>query len=157
MTAMPRYALPLGLAAALLASGAAQAAPACAPAGSDRAVEAAVRAWFDAGRRDELATMAKIQAPGFYAYDGGKKYEGLALGELVKGAHASGVAIEWNLHDFDVHVACDQAWVAWVNTGASGKAGAMQPVTWLESAVFGWQGGAWRMEFLHSARVPPPT
>jgi hypothetical protein len=155
MTPMRRCASALGLAAVLF-SGAAQAAPACAPKGSGPAVEAAVRAWFDAGRRDDLAALAKIQAPGFYAYDGGKKYEGLALGELVKGAHASGVKIEWGLHDFDIHMACDQAWVAWVNTGASGKAGAMQPVTWLESAVFGWQGGAWRMEFLHSARVPPP-
>lgn len=139
------------------ASGSVHAAPACAPAGSDRAVEAAVRSWFDAGRRDDLAAEAAIQAPGFYAYDGGKKYQGVALGELLKTLHASGVTIEWNLHDFDVHVACDQAWIAWVNTGAAGKAGAMQPVTWLESAVFGWQGGAWRMEFLHSARVPPPT
>jgi hypothetical protein len=136
-------------------AGAAQAAPACAPKGSGPAVEAAVRAWFDAGRRDDLAALAKIQAPGFYAYDGGKKYEGLALGELVKGAHASGVKIEWGLHDFDVHLACDQAWVAWINTGAAGKAGALQPVTWLESAVFDWQDGAWRMAFLHSARVPP--
>jgi hypothetical protein len=145
----------LGL-TALLFAGAAEAAPACAPAGSAPAVEAAVRAWFDAGRRDDLVGLAKIQAPGFYAYDGGKKYEGPALGELVKGAHASGVTIEWNLHDFDAHVGCDKAWIAWVNTGASGKAGAMAPVTWLESAVFGWRDGAWRMEFLHSARAPAP-
>ncbi|WP_293369742.1 nuclear transport factor 2 family protein [Phenylobacterium sp.] len=143
--------------AAALAAGGGQAAPACAPKGSGPAVQAAVQAWFDAGRRDDLAALAKIQAPGFYAYDGGKKYEGLALGELVKGAHASGVKIEWNLHDFDAHLGCDKAWIAWINTGASGKAGALQPVTWLESAVFGWRGGAWRMEFLHSARASPPA
>lgn len=145
------------LLAIVFCAGAAQAAPACAPKGSEKAVEAAVQAWFDAGRRDDLAGEAALQAPGFYAYDGGKRYQGTALGELVKAAHAAGTRIEWNLHDFDVHAGCDKAWVAWVNTGAAGKAGAMQPVTWLESAVFGWRGGAWRMEFLHSGRTPPPA
>jgi Domain of unknown function (DUF4440) len=156
MIAMLRLAAPLGL-AVLLAASAAYGAPACAPQGSGPAMQAAVQAWFEAARRDDVAGEAALQAPGFYAYDNGKRYEGTSLGELVKSAHAAGARIEWNLHDFDVHVGCDKAWIAWINTGASGKAGAMQPVTWLESAVFGWRGGAWRMEFLHSARVPPPA
>jgi hypothetical protein len=145
--------LPFGLAALL--AGSAQAAPACAPAGAAKVVEAAVQGWFAAGRRDDLTAEAAIQAPGFYAYDGGKRFEGMALGELVKAAHASGVSIVWNLHDVDVHVACDQAWAAWVNTGATGKPGAMTPVTWLESAVFGYRDGRWRMEFLHSTHAAP--
>jgi hypothetical protein len=114
-----------------------------------------VRAFFDAARHDDLAALEKIQAPGFYAYDNGKRFDGLALGELIKGVHASGTRIEWNLHDFDVHVGCDKAWAAWVNTGAAGKADALQPVTWLESAVFAWRDGRWRMEFLHSGRITP--
>ncbi|HEY3949091.1 nuclear transport factor 2 family protein [Phenylobacterium sp.] len=146
----------VGLAMALIAgAGAGRAAPVCAPAGSERAVENAVRAWFDAGRRDDLAALGAIQAPGFYAYDNGKRYAGLTLGELVKAAHASGTQIEWNLHDFDVHLGCDQAWAAWVNTGAVGTRGAMAPVTWLESATFAWRDGGWRMAFLHSGRVTP--
>lgn len=154
---MRRSILALSVGLALATAGASQAAPVCAPKGSAKAVETAVRAWFDAGRRDDLATLQGIQAAGFYAYDGGERYEGLALGETLKAIHAAGTTIEWNLHDFDAHVACDQAWVAWVNTGAVGKAGAMQPVTWLESAVFGYRGGRWRMEFLHSGRVRPPA
>jgi hypothetical protein len=156
MTLMLRCIVPLAL-AAVVCAGTARAAPTCAPKGSDKAVQAAVQAWFDAARRDDVPAEAAIQAPGFYAYDGGKRYPGTSLGELVKSAHAAGTRIEWNLHDFDVHPGCDKAWIAWVNTGAAGKAGAMAPVTWLESAVFAWQGGAWRMEFLHSARVPPAT
>ncbi|WP_372781911.1 hypothetical protein [Phenylobacterium sp.] len=150
--------LPFGLAAALLAcAGAASAAPGCAPAkDAARDAEAVVRGWFAAGARDDVAAEADLQAPGFYAFDAGKRFDGTALGELVKSAHASGVKIEWNLQDMDVHAACDQAWAAWVNRGASGKAGAMQPVTWLESAVLGYHDGRWRLEFLHSARVPPP-
>ena len=82
-----------------------------------------------------------LQAPGFYAYDGGERYDGTALGELLRGVKAEGTRVEWNLHDVDVHVACDQAWAAWVNSGAGGKPGAMQPVTWLESMVLRYQAG----------------
>jgi len=137
----------------IMGAGAAQAAATCAPAGSEKAVAAAAQAWFEAGRRDDLSALDVIQAPGFYAYDNGNRYDGLALGQLVKAAHGSGTQIEWNLHDFDIHLGCDQAWAAWVNTGAVGTRGAMQPVTWLESAVFAWRDGAWKMAFLHSGRV----
>ena len=150
---MPRFGLTV--CAALVLSGSAQAAPSCAPAGSAPAAEAAVRAWFDAGRRDDLQAMGAVQAADFYAYDGGARFDGLKLGELVRDSHASGMVIEWNLHDMDVHVGCDQAWAAWVNTGAAGKAGAMRPVTWLESAVLTYRDGRWRMAFLHSDRVRP--
>ena len=71
---------------------------------------------------DYTAAGYALQAPGFYAYDGGQRYDGKALGELLRNAKAAGSRVEWNLHDMDVHVACDQAWVAWVNTGAAGKA-----------------------------------
>jgi hypothetical protein len=153
---MRRSILPLGLAAALLASSV-QAAPACAPPGAAKAVEAAVRGWFAAFAHDDFKTGYGLQAPGFYAYDGGKRYDGPALGELIRGAHASGVRIEWNVGPLDVHPGCDQAWAAWVNNGSVGKPGAMQPVTWLESAVLAYRDGRWRMEFLHSDRVAPPS
>ncbi|HLZ74530.1 nuclear transport factor 2 family protein [Phenylobacterium sp.] len=137
-------------------AGGVEAAPKCAPPGAAKDVEAAVRGWFGAFAREDYAAGYALQAPGFYAYDGGKRYDGAALGELLRGAKASGIRVEWNLHDIDVHVACDQAWAAWVNTGASGKAGALQPVTWLESMVLRYEGGRWRVEFLHSDRVRPP-
>jgi ketosteroid isomerase-like protein len=147
----------LGLAvAAVLAGGSTRAAPACAPKGASHEVEATVRDWFAAFARDDFAAGYALQAPGFYAYDGGRRFDGMELGELIRSAHASGTKIEWNLGDIDVHVACDQAWTAWVNKGAAGKPGAMAPVTWLESAVLRYQDGRWRMEFLHSDRVRPP-
>lgn len=153
---MRRRTFALGLAAMLLAT-AAQAAPVCAPKGAGKAVEATVRGWFAAMARDDLQAGDALRAPGFYAYDAGKRFDGPALGELVRSVHASGVRLEWNLGDIDVHLACDQAWTAWVNKGAAGKPGAMQPVTWLESAVLGYRDGRWRLEFLHSARVPSPS
>lgn len=151
-------AFPLAIAAAaILLASVAQAAPACAPTGATKDVEAVVRGWFAAFARDDFPAGYALQTPGFYAYDGGKRYDGTALGELVRSAHASGAKIEWNPGDLDVHLACDQAWAAWVNKGAVGKPGAMAPVTWLESAVLGYRDGRWRMEFLHSDRVAPAT
>lgn len=149
---MRRAALILAVGAALAAGGA-QAGPKCARPGAAKDVEAAVRGWFAAFAREDYAAGYALQAPGFYAYDGGKRFNGTELGELLRTAKAAGSRVEWNLHDLDVHVACDQAWAAWVNTGAGGKTGAMQPVTWLESMVLGYADGRWRVEFLHSDRV----
>ena len=150
-----RHAIVVLAAVAALCAGGAGAAPRCAPPGDSKAVEAAVRGWFAAFAREDYAAGYALQAPGFYAYDGGKRYDGAALGELLRGAKAGGVRIEWNLHDVDVHLSCDQAWAAWVNTGAGGNPGAMQPITWLESMVLSYREGRWRIDFLHSDRVQP--
>ncbi|MBS0335152.1 MAG: nuclear transport factor 2 family protein [Proteobacteria bacterium] len=147
-----RLALALGLAAVV---SAARAAPVCAPAGSDKAVEAVVQAWFEAGRHDDLAAIAGLQGKGFYAFDGGERFDGLRLAETLKTMHASGATIVWNLHDMEVHAGCDQAWASWINTGSASMGGKTQQVVWLESAVLRWSDGRWRMVFLHSARVPP--
>lgn len=155
MNRMRRAALILSALLALSAN-AARAAPACAPPGAAREVEAVVRGWFAAMAREDYAAGYALQAKGFYAFDGGRRFDGEALGELLRSLKAGGTHIEWNLHDLDAHVACDQAWASWVNTGASGKAGALQPVTWLESMVLGYADGRWRIEFLHSDRVRPP-
>jgi hypothetical protein len=149
---MRRAILICALGAALVAGGA-QAAPACAPPGAAKDVDGAVRGWFAAFAREDYAAGYALQTPGFYAYDSGKRFNGTELGDLLRTAKAAGTRVEWNLHDMDVHVACDQAWAAWINTGAGGKAGAMQPVTWLESMVLRYADGRWRVEFLHSDRV----
>ena len=150
---MRRRALSTTLAALLLAGSARAAAPVCAPPAAAKDVEAVVRGWFAAFARDDFNAGYALQAPGFYAYDGGKRFDGKALGELIRDVHASGAKIEWNLGEIDVHVACDQAWTAWINRGAAGKPGALAPVVWLESAVLGYRDGRWRLEFLHSDRV----
>jgi hypothetical protein len=117
-------------------------------------VEAVVRGWFAAFDRNDYPAGYALQAPGFYAYDNGQRYDGTTLGELLRTAKGQGVKVEWNLGAVDVHAGCDEAWAAWVNKGSSGSSGAMQPVTWLESAGLRYQDGHWRMEFLHSGRVP---
>jgi hypothetical protein len=143
------------LLAATVIAGAARAEPACAPASSAKEVEAVVRGWFGAFARNDYQAGYALQTPGFYAYDNGQRYNGTVLGELVRSAKAAGGVIQWNLGPVDVHMGCDVAWAAWINKGAAGSSGAAQPETWLESAALRYQDGHWRMEFLHSDRVPP--
>jgi hypothetical protein len=153
---MRRVAVTLALAAALTA-GAAQAAPVCAPAGAAKDVEAVVRGWFSAFERNDYPAGLALQTPGFYAYDNGHRLDGAALGDLLRTAKAAGFKVEWNIGPVDVHPGCDEAWAAWVNKGSAGASGAVEPVTWLESAGLRYLDGHWRMEFLNSSRVPPPN
>ncbi len=148
------------LAAAVLlgAMGAAsaQTPPPPTPQGDAQAVEATVRGLFTDMAADRAPEAAQRLAAGFYAFDGGKRFEGDALVQLVEKLRQSGVVIRWNLGPVDVHVSGDLAWAAWDNHGSVGKPPAEAPVSWQESAVLKRENGAWRIVFLHSNRVDPP-
>ena len=157
---MGHVVITLALAAALTAGAARaapQATPVCAPVNAAKDVEAVVRGWFGAFGRNDYPAGYALQAPGFYTYDNGQRLDGTALGDLLRTAKAAGFKVEWNIGAVDVHAGCDEAWAAWVNKGSSGSSGAVEPVTWLESAGLRYQDGRWRMEFLNSSRVPPPN
>jgi ketosteroid isomerase-like protein len=135
-------------------TGSASAQPGCAPAPTARAeVVATVRQIFEAARRDDLAGFAAITTPDFYAYDGGRRFEGRSLMELIGKAHAAGKRFEWNVTDPEVHVNCNVAWVTYVNKGSVTDDAGRQDVTWLESVILDHAAGHWRAHFLHSTRV----
>jgi hypothetical protein len=148
----------LGAACALLlfAAGGAVAAspPACSSSGADTEQAAGVvRSFYAALAADDEAAVGRLTAPGFYAYDVGKRFTAPELSAAIKGAHGSGVVLEWNLGPIDARVGCDLAWAAWENHGRVGTAAALKPMTWLESAVLRRDGGRWVMVFLHSTRA----
>ena len=89
----------------------------------------------------------------FYAYDGGKRFDAAGLLSVVKLAQASGKKYEWSVTEPEVHVACNWAWIAYVNKGSVTDASGRQELIWLESAILTYQGGYWRVEFLHSTRA----
>jgi hypothetical protein len=119
--------------------------------------EQAIRSWFGAMARNDAAANARLLSSTFYAFDNGKRFRGGELFDLIRQLHGSGVVIQWNLGPIDVHRRGATAWAAWENEGAVGHAGEMQPVTWLESANLHRTRGRWMIDFLNSARVPPPT
>jgi ketosteroid isomerase-like protein len=116
-----------------------------------------VSAVFAAARADDVAAFDAVIAPDFYIFEGGTRFNGDAIMEVVKAQHAAGKRFEWSVTEPDVHISGNVAWIAYVNQGsitdASGTTASQQ---WLESAVLRRQAGGWKIVFMHSTRVPAP-
>jgi len=131
-----------------------QAAAGQCPAQDTEAVANALREMYAALSLDDEARLTAVFAPGFYAFDLGKRFDAMELAALIKAAHAAGKTYVWTVNEPDVHVVCDRAWIAYVNRGSVSDAAGAQPRTWVESAVLRHDGGRWRIEFFHSTRAP---
>jgi len=130
------------------------AAPATSLSADQSAVIACMEAMFVAATNDDLPKFHAVAAENFYAYDVGKRFDGDALMQLIKSAHASGKIYVWHVTQPQVQVHGDMAWITYVNAGSVQDAAGSKDVTWLESAVLKKHAGHWRIEFLHSTRVP---
>lgn len=139
---------------ALLFALQAHAAPAASRGTDQAAVIAAMEAMFVAATNDDLPKFHAVTAENFYAYDVGKRFDGDALMQLIKSAHAAGKIYSWHVTQPQVQVHADMAWITYVNEGSVQDAAGKKDVTWLESAVLKKDKKQWRIEFLHSTRVP---
>jgi hypothetical protein len=119
------------------------------------AVVKAARDLFAAAQADDAAAFRAGTTADFYAYDGGRRLDGMALFEMIKAAHAAGRRFEWTVQEPRVTVTCGTAFLAYVNRGAVGDTKAMQPMTWLESDYLRFEDRRWRIAFLHSTRQAP--
>lgn len=119
----------------------------------------AINTIFVAARTDDTAKFDTVLAPGFYMFDGGKRFDGDAIMAFIKSQHAAGKRYEWNVTEPDVHVSGNAAWIAYVNRGSVGDASGTTPQTWLESAFLQKEKEQWKIVFIHSTRVPsaPPA
>ena len=124
----------------------------CAPEHNEAVVDA-LNQLFEAARHDDEKLFKEVLAPNFYAFDNGKRFDGMQLPQLIKAAHGAGKTYAWSVSDPEVHIACDWAWVTYTNRGSVGDASGTQPMTWLESAVLHYQGQRWHIQFLHSTRA----
>jgi ketosteroid isomerase-like protein len=113
-----------------------------------------VRSMFVAATNDDLAKFHSVVARDLYAFDGGKRFDGDALMELIKTAHAAGKVYVWNVTEPEVHIEGDIAWITYVNRGSIQDASGTKSMNWLESAVLRKEQGNWRVQFSHSTRVP---
>jgi hypothetical protein len=121
------------------------------------AVDSTIAAFFDALKRDDAKALGKVTTGSFRAFDAGKRFTAAELGEVVRQAHRQGVQLNWNVGRIDTRVGCGTAWSSWENAGSVGVPPKLAPVRWLESAVLVKEGGAWKIDFFHSSRVPPAT
>jgi hypothetical protein len=133
---------------------AATAVSACAPAATAKAdILGVMDDLFMAFRTDSPERLQQVTTPDFYAYDGGMRLTGPALMDVIMKGHASGKRWMWSVTDPDVHVACNLAWIAYVNQGSLEDTSGRQALTWLESAILEYSNARWRIRFLHSTRA----
>jgi hypothetical protein len=145
-------------AAVVLLAGAALAADStvCPAAASDEEAQVvqALQTMYAAATTDDLAGFHSVAASDFYAYDGGKRFNGDAIMTMVKGLHAAGNVYVWKVTDPEVHITCGLAWVTYVNQGSLQNASGQTNLTWLESAILQKEKAQWRVRFMQSTRVP---
>ena len=95
-------------------------------------IRAAILALFEAATSDDIEKFRQVTAPAFYSFDGGKRFDGDELMQLIGKLHAEGWIYDWNVREPDITVRGD--------------------VAWLESAVLQKDDGRWRIHFFHSSR-----
>jgi hypothetical protein len=139
----------------LLSAFASPATSACSstPADRDQVVEV-MRTMYAAATADDLAKFHTVATPDFYAFDGGTRYDGDALMNMIKTFHDKGIVFVWSVTQPHVESDCHLAWITFVNRGSMRDASGTKNLSWLESAVLQKQSGAWRIRFFHSTRVP---
>ncbi len=114
----------------------------------------AMRTMYVAATNDDLALFRTVAAPGFYAYDLGKRFTGDELMELIRSRHEAGVVYVWRVTEPEVRIDGGTAWITYVNRGSITDVSGAKDVTWLESAVLQKEKDNWRIQFFHSTRVP---
>jgi len=124
------------------------------PAIDQEQVVDAMRTMYSAATKDDLTLFRSVAAPGFYAYDLGKRFTGDELMALIKGRHEAGVVYVWRVTEPEVQIDGNTAWITYVNRGSITDVSGAKDVTWLESAVLRKVGGTWRIQFFHSTRAP---
>lgn len=123
----------------------------------DDPIAETMREMYRAAAADDFEALRAIFDEAFYAFDLGQRFDGMALPELIRQAHAGGAQFVWTVQDADTHIVGDWAWIAYVNRGSVSDGKAATAVTWLESAVLRNDGSRWRIQFFHSTRAPERT
>ena len=111
---------------------------------------------FTAARTDDVAKFDSVITSDFYIFDGGTRFNGDAIMQVIKAQHAGGKRYEWNMTEPDVHISGDGAWIAYVNKGSITDSSGTVMQEWLESAFLQKRAGIWKIVFMHSTRVSMP-
>jgi len=122
------------------------------------AVVDTLRTMYAAAMADDMPRLRAVFAPGAYLFDGGVRFDSVdVLMGMIDGYRSKGAKFVWNVTQPDVHVHCNEAWVAFVNDGSIMMPGDAVPTPqkWLESADLEKQDGVWKIVFFQSTRVPP--
>jgi hypothetical protein len=123
----------------------------CAP-NSTEPVDTVRQMYVDIAAGDKAKTIGAFDPEGFL-FDGGARFTPESIADLILKAEAAGTKPQWKIEGAESHTACNIAWATWTNRGSFTTAAGVEPKTWLESAVFVWRDGAWKIRFFHSTPV----
>jgi hypothetical protein len=121
---------------------------------SERAIVESLGSMYSALAADDFAAFRKVTSADFYAFELGKRLTGDELMGLIKKAHDSGKVYMWQVTEPQIHIDGLVAWVTYTNRGSIQDSSGKKDVSWLESAILYNADGGWRVQFLHSTRVP---
>ena len=123
-----------------------------------RAVERALREWYDASERHDSVAWVRAMLPTFFIFEDTTRLDANTLTRLLFGSAPTGID-RATLHDFATQVRGDVAWTSFQNDEVYTPTGAPPlPVRrYLETVVFRRVGGAWRMERYHATRINRPA
>jgi Domain of unknown function (DUF4440) len=113
-----------------------------------------IRQMYAAAAKDDLDGFHRVTTAEFFAFDGGRRFDGDSLMNLIKTAHDAGKRYEWKVTAPEVHLTCNDAWIAYTNRGSLQDESGTKSLTWLESAFLRKEEGGWKIQFFHSTRVP---
>jgi hypothetical protein len=120
----------------------------------DARVADALRNMYAAGLKNDIRLFHSVTAPGFYAFEGGKRYDGDAIFDDLQRERAAGWVFEWTVNDPTVHVDGNLAWITFTNRGfVQDPSGRKADGEWLDSAFLEKQDGQWRVRFFHGTRA----
>jgi ketosteroid isomerase-like protein len=123
------------------------------PPASRENIVAAANELFEALRTDDVDRFRKVTGPDFYAFDAGRRFNGIELIQFIQEAHAKGTRFSWSMNEPAVHVSCGTAWITYVNKGGIETQEGRQDLTWLESMVLEYRQSDWHIAFLQSMRA----
>ena len=88
---------PMTIAATIMVTGSAHGRPSNCPTSprADGEIEQTINAFFDALQTEDRAAFQRLTTKTFYSFDGGKRYPGNSLVDVVREAHAKGVQLNW--------------------------------------------------------------
>jgi quercetin dioxygenase-like cupin family protein len=112
----------------------------------ESAVTARMNTYFAALGSGDTAALRSSVTGDFYMFEHARWTLDTLLA-LMPRAHGQ----QWALTNMHVTVANSMAYVTYENHGVT------TPGLWLESAVLRREGGAWRIAFMHSTRMPLPS
>ena len=90
---------PLALAAAIMLTGCTHGRQSNCPTSPQVSgeIEQTVHAFFDALRKEDKVAFQRLTTTSFYSFDGGERFPGTELVDVVRDAHARGVQLNWSI------------------------------------------------------------